>query len=319
LKVTAVETRNLFRSFRRGGEEFWVLDDVSFEVPSGVVYGLLGPNGAGKTTLVKILTTLLYPTSGKAFVGGYDVVEKARRVRSFITLVMGGESTGYGILTVEEHLWVFAQFYGVGTKTVKRRTEAYLKQFGITELAKVKMNKLSTGQRQKVHIIRGLITEPKIFFLDEPTLGLDVPTSKMIRVYLRDWVQAKPDRTVFLTTHNMHEAEEMADLVAVIHKGRLIASGKPQDLLTAHADVPRFRLKTDRSVAELEKKSDRFNPIRSESADGVYTYEVEVRSDRELFELIWGREKDGLKIYELSRVEPTLEELFLKITGGETG
>ncbi len=317
--MIAVETKNLFRSFKRKGSEFWALDDVSIEVPGGVIYGLLGPNGAGKTTLIKILTTLLYPTSGKAYVGGYDVVEEARKVRALISLVVGGESMGYGILTVEEHLWVFSQFYGVETKVVRQRIREYLDQFGIAELAKVKMNRLSTGQRQKVHIIRGLITDPKIFFLDEPTLGLDVPTSKMIRSFLKEWVAAKPDRTVFLSTHNMHEAEEIADIVAVIHRGRLIASGKPKELISAHADVPRFRLKVDRSLAELESESDRFKLLASESSNGIYTYEVEAKSDSDLLELVWGRERDGLKIYELTRVEPTLEELFLKITGGETG
>lgn len=316
--MKAVKTQSLSRVFKRKGKELFALSDVTFEVPSGIIFGLLGPNGAGKTTLIKILTTLLYPTSGKAYVAGYDVVEQSEMIKPLITLVQGGETTGYGILTVEEHLWIFSQFYGVPSKVAKRRINEYLERFGILDLAKVRMNQISTGQRQKVHLIRGLVTDPKIFFLDEPTLGLDVPTSKMIRSFLKEWIASNHDKTIFLTTHNMHEANEMSDLVGIIHRGKILAQGEPSSLISLHMYIPRFRLKVDREIFELQEQRF-FTLIKHEMADMLHTYKVGCEDEKSFFEFIWDKQKDGLRIYELSRVEPTLEELFLKITGGETG
>lgn len=316
--MKAIKTESLSRIFRRKGKEFFALKDVTFEVPCGIIFGLLGPNGAGKTTLIKILTTLLYPTSGKAYVAGYDVVAQAKMVKPLITLVQGGETTGYGILTVEEHLWIFSQFYGVPSKVAKRRINEYLERFGISDLAKVRMNQISTGQRQKVHLIRGLITDPKIFFLDEPTLGLDVPTSKMIRSFLKEWIASNHDRTIFLTTHNMHEANEMSELVGIIHRGRILACGEPNSLISSHIYIPRFRLKTDKEIFELGEQG-LFKLLKHETDNSLHAYEVECGDEKSFFEFVWSKQKDGLKVYELSRIEPTLEELFLKITGGETG
>ena len=182
----AILTENLSRTYRKprkrwgkasaadGPPEFTALDGVNLEVRPGELFGLLGPNGAGKTTLIKILTTLLAPTAGSAKVDGLDVVTEADGVRPRINMVSGGESSGYGILNVRENLWLFARIYGVPTAVANERIEKMLSVVGLADKATARISHLSTGQRQKMNFCRGFITDPKILFLDEPTLGLDV-------------------------------------------------------------------------------------------------------------------------------------------------
>jgi ABC-2 type transport system ATP-binding protein len=223
----AVKTEELTRIFRlrkrearEGKREILALDRVSLEILPGELFGLLGPNGAGKTTLIKILATLLAPTSGRAFVAGVDVVENPVEVRRHINMVTGGETSGYGLLTVEENLWMFAQFYGIPSREARRRIRELLSLVGMADRAKTKVYHLSSGMRQKMNIVRGFLTEPEILFLDEPTLGLDVQTARTIRDFIRQWLWDHPNRTILLTTHYMHEAEELCDRVAIIDRGK---------------------------------------------------------------------------------------------------
>ncbi|MBC7320730.1 ABC transporter ATP-binding protein, partial [bacterium] len=180
------------------------LDRVNLEVQKGELFGLLGPNGAGKTTLIKILATLLSPTSGRAWVAGVDVVENPVEVRRHINMVTGGETSGYGLLTVEENLWMFSQFYGIPSREARHRIRELLSLVGMADRAKTKVYHLSSGMRQKMNIVRGFLTDPEILFLDEPTLGLDVQTARTIRDFIRQWLKEHPDRTILLTTHYMH-------------------------------------------------------------------------------------------------------------------
>ncbi|HEX6990191.1 MAG TPA: ABC transporter ATP-binding protein, partial [Bacillota bacterium] len=154
------------------------LDNVSLEVEPGELFGLLGPNGAGKSTLIKILSTLLLPSQGTVRVAGYDAVRQAHEVRKRINMVSGGETAGYGILTVRESLWMFSQFYGLANGPALRLIDELLEVFGLDDDADTRINKLSTGMRQKMNFIRGLLNDPDVLFLDEPTLGLDVQTAR---------------------------------------------------------------------------------------------------------------------------------------------
>jgi ABC-2 type transport system ATP-binding protein len=177
----AVETRALRRVFKgsRGSGEVVALDGVDLRIEHGEVFGLLGPNGAGKTTCIKILNTLLYPSSGEARVAGYDVVREAGEVRRRIALVSGGENAGYGILTVRECLWMFSQFYGVSSAEARPRVDRLLAAVGLTSLAGTLINKLSTGQRQRMDFARGFVSDPRDpLFLDEPTPGMDVNAAR---------------------------------------------------------------------------------------------------------------------------------------------
>ena len=176
----SIETQNVGRIYKiHGGKKsepktLVALDNVNLTVNRGELFGLLGPNGAGKTTLIKVLTTLLSPTTGVAKVAGFDVMKQREEVRKRINMVSGGETSGYGLLTVRENLWMFAQFYGIQSKIANERIKTLLEVVGIADRINTKSADLSTGLRQKLNIVRGFLTDPQVLFLDEPTLGLDV-------------------------------------------------------------------------------------------------------------------------------------------------
>jgi ABC-2 type transport system ATP-binding protein len=228
----AIETRALRRTYRasRGGGEVEALAGVDLTVARGEIFGLLGPNGAGKTTAIKILTTLLFPTSGEARVAGLDVVRDAVEVRRRIALVSGGESAGYGILTVRECLWMFSQFYGVPGGVAWPRIDDLIRVVGLEEYAHTRINRLSTGQRQRMNFARGFVSDPEVLFLDEPTLGMDVNAARRMREFVLRWVREREDRTVLLTTHYMAEADELCDRLAIVDRGRVLACDRPAAL-----------------------------------------------------------------------------------------
>ena len=189
----ALETKELGRVYKIRGnkkerqerKELIALENVNLTVERGELFGLLGPNGAGKTTLIKILTTLLAPTSGWARVATHDVSLTPNLVRPRINMVSGGESSGYGLLTVRENLWMFSQFYGMPSKESDQRITELLTLVGLEDRMNTKSSDLSTGLRQKMNIVRGFLTDPEVLFLDEPTLGLDVGASRDVRKLIR--------------------------------------------------------------------------------------------------------------------------------------
>src|SRR5574341_930304 len=232
----AIKTENLGRTYKIRGvkkgnpHELVALSGVNLEVPRGEFFGLLGPNGAGKTTLIKILVTLLAPTSGRAFVAGYDVANEPHLVRPRINMVSGGEASGYGLLTVRENLWMFSQFYGLDSKEANQRITELLTLVSLQDRMNTKSSDLSTGLRQKMNIVRGFLTDPEVLFLDEPTLGLDVGASRDVRKFIRAWLDKDHRRTLLLTTHYMVEADELCDRVAIINQGRVLACDTPAAL-----------------------------------------------------------------------------------------
>jgi len=320
----AVKTEELTRIFRlrkrearEGKREILALDRVSLEILPGELFGLLGPNGAGKTTLIKILATLLTPTSGRAFVAGVDVVENPVEVRRHINMVTGGETSGYGLLTVEENLWMFAQFYGIPSREARRRIRELLSLVGMADCAKTKVYHLSSGMRQKMNIVRGFLTEPEILFLDEPTLGLDVQTARTIRDFIRQWLWDHPNRTILLTTHYMHEAEELCDRVAIIDRGKILACAPPAELKKSLKQETVFRL-------YLAGLSDGKNLV--EGMPGIRALAQRVEDGRLALDLILAEEEAlvrvlsklqaaGGKLVELRKEEPTLEDVFLALVG----
>jgi ABC-2 type transport system ATP-binding protein len=232
----AIRTEKLSRVYKiRGGKKseprsLIALTDVNLEIRPGELFGLLGPNGAGKTTLIKILTTLLSPSTGHAWVSGFDVADEPEKVRPRINMVSGGETSGYGLLTVRENLWMFSQFYGLSSSIANQNIKHLLEVVGLSDRANAKSSDLSTGLRQKMNIVRGFMTDPDVLFLDEPTLGLDVGASREVRRFIRSWVDNNPTRTVMLTTHYMVEADELCDRVAIINQGRVLACDSPTNL-----------------------------------------------------------------------------------------
>jgi len=308
------------RKFRKDMEnEVVALTGVNLKIREGELFGLLGPNGAGKTTLLKILCTLLLPSSGRAYVDGIEVTEKPEEVRRRINMVSGGEHSGYGILNVTETLWLFSQFYGIPPKIARRRIQEMLEVFEMTEFAKTKINRLSTGMRQKMNVARGFVSDPKILFLDEPTLGLDVHISRQVREYIRRWVDEHPEKTVLLTTHYMAEAEMLCDRLAIIDRGELLVLDTPGNLKKSLEQEAVYHLEVDL----ITNHQERFENLR-----GIKSFACEHRSDLgtsslklilESDEAIGGvtdlLESLNLKIRSLSRREPTLEDAFISLVG----
>jgi len=320
----AIETVELSRSFYEkgtgGDNSFWALRDVSLRVPEGMIFGLLGPNGAGKTTLIKILATLLLPTRGIAKVAGFNVDNEFKSIRPIINMVSGGENCGYGILTVEENLWMFTQFYGIPTDRAMKNIGAMMEMMGLAEKAKTKINKLSTGMRQKMNFIRGFITDPKILFLDEPTLGLDVNAARDTRKFVRDWMKnASEPKTLILTTHYMMEADEMCDRVAIIDGGKILAEDSPASLKKQQSGGIVYKIVASyKKIDEGELK--KINGVTAFVCTPVAGNEhmemvFNISSDSVLPALIEKINSLGLSIKSINKDEFTLEDAFIKLVG----
>ena len=316
----AVETRGLSRTYpRRKADPTVALSDVSLSIGEGEIFGLLGPNGAGKTTLIKILSTLLLPTSGEARVGGVDVARDPDQVRRRIGLVSGGEHSGYGILNVRENIWLFSQLYGIPNDVARERTDRLLARLGMTDDAKTKVNRLSTGMRQKMNIIRGFVCDPKILFLDEPTLGLDVQVSREVRALVKEWVAEATDRTVLLTTHYMAEADELCDRIAIIDKGKVRACDVPAAMKRALRKESIFHLEVaglgrDEPLPEIPGVRSAAIVGRPEGAD-VARLACALEDEAAIGPLIGALAGRGAKLVRLEKSEPTLEDVFVSICG----
>jgi ABC-2 type transport system ATP-binding protein len=300
--------------------EFVALNGVSLEVRPGELFGLLGPNGAGKTTLIKILTTLLAPTAGSAFVDGLDVSTEAAKIRPLINMVSGGESSGYGILNVRENLWLFARIYGVPTAVAHERIDKMLEVVGLTDKAKSRVSYLSTGQRQKMNFCRGFITDPKILFLDEPTLGLDVTSARAIRGFIREWMRERPERTLLLTTHYMAEADELCDRLAIIDKGAVLACDTPANLKRRVQKYPLYEL----TLAPGSGREDQWTHLanlpgvhQSKASSTPTTVELKVSllEESAIGVVVQSLVTSGGQILSLKKVEPTLEDVFIELVG----
>jgi ABC-2 type transport system ATP-binding protein len=244
----AIEAIDLVRTYRthtgvirRRPLEVEAVRGVSFEVRPGELFGLLGPNGAGKTTTIKMLITLLLPTSGSARVMGFDVVNQTTEVRRRIGYVFGGDRGLYDRVSALDNLRYFAELYGVDPAIQPRRIEALLEMVGLTGREKEKVEGYSRGMRQRLHIARGLLHDPSVVFLDEPSIGLDPIGARELRQTVQSLVDA--GKTVLLTTHYMFEADALCDRIAVINAGRIVATGTGADLKGAIAN---------RTIVEVE-------------------------------------------------------------------
>src|SRR5438445_1268175 len=229
--VEAVDVQEIRRVFTpRKREPVTALDGVSLTIPVGEVHGLLGPNGAGKTTLVKILSTVLLPTEGRAFVCGHDVVTETKAVRPLIGIVFGGERGLYTRLTARQNLEYWGALYRLSGSEIKERAAALLERVGLTERADQRVEEFSRGMKQRLHLARGLIGDAKVLFLDEPTTGMDPLAAREFR---RLVMELKGEgRTILLTTHDMVEAELVCDRVSLIERRRIRATETPRSLGT---------------------------------------------------------------------------------------
>ncbi len=320
----AIQTKNLGRVYKLRStkktetRQLEALKDINLEVNTGEVFGLLGPNGAGKTTLIKILTTLLAPSSGSAWVAGYDVGKDPEQVRTRINMVSGGESSGYGLLTVRENLWMFAQFYGIPSHVANERIKELLSVVGLADRMNTKSSELSTGLRQKMNIVRGFLTDPDVLFLDEPTLGLDVGASREVRKYVRQWVDEDRRRTLLLTTHYMVEADELCDHVAIINKGQVLASDTPGQLKRRLQKDAIFALEVSPLNGMPLGKLEDVQGVRNIShsiQDNSTTLQFVLEDDSVLGGVVTTLTTHNIRILNLQKREPTLEDVFVDLVG----
>src|SRR5438045_1664280 len=269
--VEAHELRRTYRTstgtFRRRRLDIEAVRGVSFEIGEGELFGLLGPNGAGKTTTIKMLITLLIPTSGTATVLGYDVVKDAREVRKRIGYVFGGERGLYERLSAYDNLRYFAELYGVSPREQRARIDELLELVGLKGREKERVEGYSRGMRQRLHIARGLLHDPPVVFLDEPTIGVDPVGARELRATIASLTET--GKTVLLTTHYMFEADSLCDRIAVISRGEIVAEGTPRDLKSIVAD---------KTVVEIETFGIAEETIeRLRQAPGVMSISVEER------------------------------------------
>jgi ABC-2 type transport system ATP-binding protein len=300
------------------------LDHVDFEIQDGELFGLLGPNGAGKTTTVKILCTLLEPTAGHAFVKGYDVMKDAGKVRKIVNMVAGGERMLYYRLTGRENLKYFAELYDVPKKEVTVRVNELLELMGLSERADDEVEKYSKGMKQRLQVCRGLINNPEVLFLDEPTLGLDVNIAKDLRKFIREKIVRDQGTTVLLTTHYMYEAEEMCDRVGFLSKGKLVAVGKPEELkrktpsgFSIEMLVTRLTGEVFDGLKQLQLvkkviKTDYEGEAEGEKVDRLI---INVDSDRAVPEVLNYVATKRCRVISVNLRGPTLEDLFMLYTG----
>jgi len=318
----AVETESLTRVFnpkkKKEGKSVTALDSVDLRIERGELFGLLGPNGAGKTTLLKILSTLLLPTSGKAYVAGFDVAKDFQEVRKRINMVSGGEISGYGLLTVRENLWMFTQFYGMKSAVAYKQIDTMLELFGMADKKNEKVRTLSTGMRQKMNVIRGFVTDPDILFLDEPTLGLDVNASRVIRDYIVEWVEKKPDKTVLLTTHYMAEADQLCDRIAIIDDGKILACDAPDTL--KRLVKTSTMLKIDVTLLNNKSVLDRIPGVEKftytdDPSSNLTSLKFVLQDESAVSDIVSEIVHSGARILALRKTEPTLEDVFIKMVG----
>jgi ABC-2 type transport system ATP-binding protein len=313
----AVKVSGLRREFKGRTAPVVALDGVDFEVGQGKVFGVLGPNGAGKTTAIRILSTLLLPSGGWAKVMGYDVEHEPEKVRRVINMASGAEKAGYDFISAKRNLWFFSQLYGIPSEMAERRIDELSEMLGLTKYLDRKFYALSTGYRQRATIARAFLNEPKVVFLDEPTIGLDVMTARSIRDFIQNEAR-KNGRTIMLATHNMAEVEAICDRVAIIDKGKIIADGTPTELKRS-LGVPAL-------VMEVSPAQERFEMLAAvpgvkgftsstEEERGLSTVQVVVDSDSAARGAEEAIAKAGSKVVASWRKQATLEEVFVALVG----
>ncbi len=317
----AVETDSLSRVFKVRGGQILALDKVNLRINYGEIVGLLGANGAGKTTLVKVLSTLLLPSEGSATVYGFDVVRQSNQVRRVINLVSGGETPGYGILTVKENLWFFSQLYGLSKNQARERVDQLIHDMELEDYVDTRMHKLSTGYKQRLNLARGFINSPKVLFLDEPTLGLDIINAKHIRNYVKNWVRSDRSRAVMLTTHYMAEAEEICDRVAIIYNGRIVAYETPQALKDSvgRNTAVRVEVRNSSEVRGIEQVAGVVGSSVETNGNGVTSIRVVLDDESRISDLVSYLTRNGHKIISINTFQPSLEDVYIKYVGRGIG
>jgi len=287
------------------------LNGVSLSVGPGEVFGLLGPNGAGKTTLIKILATFILPDGGDARICGYDLCNQPQRVRRMIGLVNTSERSFYWRLTGRQNLNFFAALCNLSDSSGKKRVEELLDMVGLNEKADTAFMKYSTGQQQRLALARALLSDPQVLLMDEPTRSLDPVAASELRKLTRKELSGQHGKTILWCTHNLKEAEEVCDRLAIIHKGKVIASGSLEDMRSLVDDDSFYQLKIDHMPEDALGTLGLF-PMRTFRNNGYMELELKAKEEN-IPHLLKHLVASGIKVYNCTRKETDLEEIFEKL------
>jgi ABC-2 type transport system ATP-binding protein len=311
--MAIIESRGLAREFRTRNEVVRAVDGLDFQVEAGEIVGFLGPNGAGKTTTLRMLTTLLEPTSGSARIADLDLLAAQREVRRLIGLVAQSGGTDGNCLVGEEIL-LQGGLYGLSKNRCRERTDFLLDRFDLGSLAGRRVRTLSGGQRRRLDIAIGIVHEPRVLFLDEPSAGLDPQSRQNLWEQVR-WLRQEAGTTVFLTTHYLEEADALCDRILVIDHGRIVAEDTPEGLKQQiSGDVVTVTLEGDPQVAQPLLA--RLPGVREVTALGATTLRlITDHSDQTVVDLITTLRDAGLSVAGLELTRPSLEDVFLTLTG----
>lgn len=295
------------------------VDDISFDVRPGEVFGLLGPNGAGKTTTIRMLATLLEPSAGHAFICGYDVTTRATEARSRLGVVLAGDRSLYWKLSGRENLEFFATLYHVPRSEIRRRIDTVLERMQLTDRADELVERYSTGMKQRLSLARALLADPPVLLLDEPTLGLDPQAARNLRELVLEL--KREGRAILLTTHYMEEADLLSDRIAIIDRGKIIALDTPEGLKSKMAGERVFRLELAGENGGVEQLANGVPGMRiiEQRVDGesnkmhvTFTLADPQADTATLWSVMAG---GGVSVLNYAVKEPTLEDVFISLTG----
>jgi ABC-2 type transport system ATP-binding protein len=316
----ALDCQGVVKNFRRGRglkkKVTRAVDEATLQLAPGELFGLLGPNGAGKTTLVRCIATLLIPDAGTIRVLGRDAFKDSMYCRQRIGLLTSGERTLYWKLSARDNLNFFAALYGLGGKARDKRIDYLIELLGLKEVEKDRLERYSSGMKQKVSVARAILHDPDLILLDEPSLGLDPTFARFIRKFIKEELNARLKKTIVLTTHYMDEADELCNRIAFINKGKIVDCKTPADYKRdiPHTEVVVARCQGQPDVAPIEKLVG-VERVASEFKDGVTTLKVVApRAETVLSDIIELLRKQS-RILGIDVKQPTLEDVFLYVTG----
>ena len=298
---------------RRTKTQVVAVKDVSFEVNYGELFGLVGPNGAGKTTTIKLLTTMLIPTSGNASVLGFDIQKDVTKIRERIGIVLGGERGLYTRVSAIDNLRYFADLYGVPVNLRDKRIKELVQFMGLWDRARDRVETYSKGMKQRLHLARGLIHDPQLIFMDEPTIGLDPEIAKETRNMIKELVEK--GKTVLLTTHYMFEADELCKRVAIIRNGEIVALDTPSGLKKYVMDASVVEVEgfgiTEKEVARFREVPEVL-AVSADLSENKQVLKIQTPKGSEIIAEVQEILKNS-RIYDIKIKEPTLEDAYLRL------
>jgi ABC-2 type transport system ATP-binding protein len=306
-----IVVKNLTKTFG----DFVAVDNITFDMKKGEIFGLLGPNGAGKSTTIRMLSTLTRPTKGTATIGGFDVVKQDNEVRKLIGIV-SEKMIMYNRLTAKENLWFFGTLFGMPKDDLNKRIDELLELVQLTKWKKAQVGTFSTGMKQRMNIIRALLNMPQVLFLDEPTLGLDPQSTVEIREFVRK-LNRDYDTTILITTHMMGEADMLCDRIGIIDHGKIVALDTPTNLKNniAGANTTILTLEIANLTPDLLETVRALECVETVAQENSRHIKVHAHGEGAFDSIIdTVRGKKG-NIVSMQNIQPTLEDVFLHITG----